>query len=51
MGHCQFPRKILATVHGSVFLLPGHFRLSFAVAEDLLEEACCRIRRSCEGLR
>ncbi len=41
----------VATVHGSAFLFPGHFRLSFAVADDLLEEACRRIRRFCEGLR
>jgi aspartate aminotransferase len=41
----------VAAVHGGAFLYPGHFRLSFAAADHLLEEACARIRRFCEGLR
>ena len=41
----------VAAVHGSAFLYPGHFRLSFAAADDLLKEACARIRQFCEGLR
>jgi aspartate aminotransferase len=40
----------VATVHGSAFLFPGHFRLSFAAADTLLDEACRRIRTFCEGL-
>jgi len=41
----------VATVHGSAFMFPGHFRVSFAASDEVLEEACHRIRRFCEGLR
>ncbi len=41
----------VATVAGSAFLAPGHFRLSFAAAEDALRDACGRIQRFCAGLR
>jgi aspartate aminotransferase len=40
----------LATVHGSAFMFPGHFRISFAAADDALDEACRRIRKFCEKL-
>ena len=40
----------VATVHGSAFMFPGHFRISFAAADTLLGEACRRIRRFCDGL-
>ena len=40
----------VATVHGSAFMFPGHFRISFAAADDLLDEACRRIRQFCEAL-
>jgi aspartate aminotransferase len=40
----------VATVHGSAFMFPGHFRISFAAADGLLDDACQRIRRFCEGL-
>ena len=41
----------VATVHGAAFMFPGHFRISFAAADENLREACNRIRRFCEGLR
>jgi len=41
----------VATVHGSAFMAPGHFRISFAASDSALEEACHRIRRFCEALR
>jgi aspartate aminotransferase len=40
----------VATVHGAAFCYPGHFRISYATATDLLEEACRRIQVFCEGL-
>ncbi|NKC31440.1 pyridoxal phosphate-dependent aminotransferase [Falsiroseomonas selenitidurans] len=41
----------VATVHGGAFMFPGHFRISFAASDSMLEEACRRIRGFCEGLR
>jgi aspartate aminotransferase len=41
----------VATVHGGAFMFPGHFRISFAAADEALKDACQRIRRFCEGLR
>jgi aspartate aminotransferase len=40
----------LATVHGTAFMFPGHFRMTFAASEAELAEACRRMRRFCEGL-
>ena len=40
----------VAAVHGSAFMFPGHFRISYATSDALLEEACARIRRFCETL-
>jgi aspartate aminotransferase len=40
----------VATVQGTAFLAPGHFRLSYAAADDVLREACLRIQRFCAGL-
>jgi aspartate aminotransferase len=40
----------VATVQGCAFMFPGHFRISFAAADEALEEACLRIRRFCESL-
>ncbi len=40
----------VAAVHGAAFCYPGHFRISYATATELLEEACRRIQRFCEGL-
>lgn len=40
----------VAAVHGTAFLMPGYFRVSYATSTELLEEACRRIARFCEGL-
>ena len=40
----------VATVHGSAFVYPGHFRISYATDTDSLREACGRIQRFCQGL-
>lgn len=40
----------VAVVHGSAFGLGGHFRISYAVAEDQLIEACRRIQEFCASL-
>ncbi len=40
----------VATVHGSAFMFPGHFRISFAAADAVLEDACQRIRHFCAEL-
>jgi aspartate aminotransferase len=41
----------VAAVHGSAFMYPGHFRVSYATSTELLREACTRIQRFCSGLR
>jgi len=41
----------VAAVHGSAFMFPGHFRISYATSDDLLVEACTRIQRFCAGLK
>jgi aspartate aminotransferase len=41
----------VAAVHGSAFMFPGHFRISYATSTELLEEACRRIQRFCAGMR
>ncbi len=41
----------VAVVHGSAFGLDPYFRISYATATAVLEEACARIRRACEALR
>ncbi len=40
----------VAVVHGAAFMYPGHFRVSYATATELLREACTRIQRFCQGL-
>ncbi len=40
----------VATVHGSAFMFPGHFRVSFAASDVQLADACTRIRQFCERL-
>ena len=40
----------VAVVHGAAFGLDPHFRISYATATELLEEACRRIIRACERL-
>ena len=41
----------VAAVHGEAFGLSPHFRISYATATDLLEDACTRIQRFCASLR
>ncbi|MFC0407994.1 pyridoxal phosphate-dependent aminotransferase [Roseomonas elaeocarpi] len=41
----------VAAVHGGAFMFPGHFRVSYATSDDVLVDACNRIKRFCEGLR
>ena len=41
----------VAVVHGSAFGLAPHFRISYATANDILEEACGRIQRFCANVR
>lgn len=40
----------VAAVHGSAFLTPGYFRISYATDTDSLREACTRIQRFCASL-
>lgn len=40
----------VAAVHGEAFGLSPHFRISYATATELLEEACRRIQRACASL-
>lgn len=40
----------VATVHGSAFGLGPNFRISYAAADAVLEEACARIQRFCASL-
>ena len=40
----------VAAVHGAAFGLEPHFRISYATATDLLEDACQRIQRACANL-
>ena len=41
----------VAVVHGSAFGLGPNFRISYAAADETLEEACRRIQRFCGALR
>ncbi|AQS88790.1 aspartate aminotransferase [Neoasaia chiangmaiensis NBRC 101099] len=40
----------VAAVHGSAFLMPGYFRISYATDTASLREACTRIQRFCASL-
>ncbi len=40
----------VAAVHGSAFLYPGHFRISYALDDASLAEACRRIQKFCQGM-
>lgn len=41
----------VAAVHGAAFGLSPHFRVSYAVSEEVLKEACMRIQKACAGLK
>jgi aspartate aminotransferase len=40
----------VACVHGSAFIYPDHFRISYATDTASLREGCSRIQRFCRGL-
>lgn len=40
----------VAAVHGSAFMFPGHFRISYATSDEALKEACTRIQQFCKDL-
>ncbi|GGB24204.1 aminotransferase [Tistrella bauzanensis] len=40
----------IAVVHGAAFGLDPYFRISYATADEVLEEACGRIARACNDL-
>jgi aspartate aminotransferase len=41
----------VATVHGTAFLYPGHFRISYATDTESLEKACARIHEFCTAMK
>jgi aspartate aminotransferase len=41
----------VAAVHGAAFGTSPFFRISYATATDVLEEACRRVQRFCGNLR
>ena len=41
----------IAGVHGAAFGLSPYFRLSYATSDDILKDACTRIKRACEKLK
>ena len=41
----------IAGVHGAAFGLSPYFRLSYAISDEILKDACARIKRACEKLR
>jgi len=52
----DFVRELLdqtgvATVHGSAFGSPGHFRVSYAASQTTLADACQRIEQFCRAVR
>ncbi len=40
----------VAAVHGTAFMYPGHFRVSYATSTEILQEACGRIQQFCAAL-
>jgi aspartate aminotransferase len=40
----------VAAVHGTVFMCPDHFRVSYATDTEVLREACRRIQQFCHNL-
>ena len=41
----------VAGVHGAAFGLSPYFRLSYATSDEILKDACTRIKRACEKLK
>ena len=44
-------RRKASPVHGTAFMYPGHFRISYATSDAALKEACVRIKRFCAGMK
>ena len=44
-------REGIAGVHGAAFGLSPYFRLSYATSDEILKDACARIKRACEQLK
>jgi aspartate aminotransferase len=40
----------VAAVHGSAFMYPGYFRISYATSTEALREGCTRVQHFCQGL-
>jgi aspartate aminotransferase len=49
-ARCLLENEGVAVVHGSAFGLDPCFRISYATATEVLEEACARIERFCTAL-
>ena len=41
----------IAGVHGAAFGLSPYFRLSYATSDEILKDACARIKRACEKIK
>ncbi len=41
----------VAAVHGTAFIYPGYFRVSYATDTESLREACTRIQTFCKGMK
>jgi aspartate aminotransferase len=41
----------VAAVHGTAFIYPGYFRISYATDTESLREACTRIQTFCKGMK
>ncbi|MEI7668979.1 MAG: pyridoxal phosphate-dependent aminotransferase [Pseudomonadota bacterium] len=51
-GFCEYllETALVATVAGSAFGLEGYFRISYATSDNILAEACKRIKEACGKL-
>ena len=41
----------IAGVHGAAFGLSPYFRLSYATSDEILKDACARIKKACKQLK
>ena len=41
----------VAGVHGAAFGLSPYFRLSYATSDEILKDACSRIKKACDNLK
>ncbi|MCH9853166.1 MAG: pyridoxal phosphate-dependent aminotransferase [Alphaproteobacteria bacterium] len=49
-AHYLLEQANVAVVHGEAFGLSPYFRISYAIAENALQEACVRIKKAVENL-